>query len=115
MAETGSAARDLDLARSRPQFVGLGVESASIARLPRKHGVVSVACQFDRCAECDGMVHWVPTGRSGHDYSPVPEMERPRDLRPWRCDCGCHKQTDKHAGAHTCVSVCLSVGSPDAV
>ena len=72
----------------------LTVKSLS-PRLPRQAGTYSVECDFDRCRECDALVHWVPIDRSGRDVSHVPEMERPCDLRPWRCDCRCHAEADE--------------------
>lgn len=66
-------------------------DKALSPRLPRRAGYQSVACDFGRCAECDGLVHMEPVGRKGEDLSHVPEMERPRDLRAWGCGCMCHQ------------------------
>jgi hypothetical protein len=65
-------------------------DKALSSRLPHRAGLCSVACDLSRCSECDGLVHQEPVAMNGADLSHVPEMERPRDLRPWRCDCGCH-------------------------
>ncbi len=64
-------------------------------RLPHRAGLSSTACDFARCGECDGLVHFEPVGMNGADLSHIPEMERPRDLRPWRCDCPCHREGDR--------------------
>ncbi len=58
----------------------------------RRAGERSFACTFDRCGECDALVHFEPVGMNGTDMSGVPEMERPHDLRPRRCDCECHRE-----------------------
>jgi hypothetical protein len=80
----------LDLARPSPPLVGPSGGTRADGRLPRQRGTRSFACDLDRCLECDGLVHWEPIGRNGRDFSRIAETERPRDLRPWRCDCKCH-------------------------
>ncbi len=50
-------------------------------------------CQLKKHGDCDGLVHWVPMGIDGRDWSHLPEPNRPRDLRPVTCTCQCHRKT----------------------
>ncbi len=54
----------------------------------------SVDCQVGTHADCDGLVHWAPVRRDGLWMGNVAEADRPRDLRPHICPCGCHSPSE---------------------
>ncbi len=56
----------------------------------------SVRCQLLDHGKCDRLVHWRPVRRDGVWMGDVPEMQRPKDLRPNQCGCGCHRTPPNH-------------------